>query len=120
MRLFIEDRMKEANIEYKIIEFQDSEFNDDLEAILTEGQEFLAKQEEKLIDKQGILVKCAAGISRSATMLIHHLCVSRRLSYLEALNYVRDKEKIAHLDFGASPNYIFVDYLKKKFKDTYE
>lgn len=117
MIAFIEEELAKEGIDYKTIRFMDSsEIPQDLEGILTEGQEFLAQMEEKHSDKRhGILVKCAAGISRSPTMLIYHLGISRRMDFYEALNYVREKEQY-QVDFGSSPNYLFMETLKKKLK----
>lgn len=113
----IKEELQNVGIDYLAIKMQDSELVWNLEEILNEGQEFLTAIEEKYPDKRdGILIKCAAGISRSPTMLINHLCISRRMSYLEALNYLRDKEDNQGIQFGSSPNYFFVNYLKKKFK----
>ena len=104
-------------IEYNALAMYDSEFNNDLGAILDFGHEYLEQMEEKFPDKRdGILVKCAAGISRSPAMLINHLCISRRMSYVEALNYVRDKENNQEIEFGSSPNEFFAQYLREKYK----
>lgn len=108
---------KLGDIQYYALAMYDSEFNNDLGAILDFGHECLEKLEEKFPNKNdGILVKCAAGISRSPAMLINHLCISRRMNYAEALNYLRDKESAQGIDFGSSPNEFFAQYLREKYK----
>lgn len=115
--LYIKDELEANGIEYKAIRMYDGEFNLDLDGIYAEGQEFLTEMEEKYPGKKdGILIKCAAGISRSPSMLINHLCVSRRMSYLEALNYLREKEYRQAIEFGTSPNQFFAQMLKGKYK----
>jgi len=115
---FLFDVLKKHGIEYAMLPIADDEYNDDLEGIFNAGHEFLSAMEEKYPDKRdAILVKCGAGVSRSASMLINHLCETRRMSYVEALNYVRDKES-AYVEFGASPHPFFAKFLKGKFKDN--
>lgn len=115
--LFIREELAKYGIDYLAIDMYDSEHNLTFDDLLDQGTNFLTEMEEKYPEKRdGILVKCAAGISRSATQLINHLCISRRMSYVEALNYIREKEHRQGIEFGASPNYFFAEQLKKKFK----
>lgn len=131
MILHIKEELEKVGIDYKAIKLRDDEFNLNLEIDLAEGGMFLEQMEEKHKGEirkpakkviqmgkrpSGILVKCAAGISRSPTMLINYLCETRRMSYLEALNYVRKNEQDQGVYFGASPNHFFVEHLKKKYK----
>lgn len=119
---FVRTAANKISLDYKAIIFRDDEFNTDLEAIFTEGDKYLTEMEEKYPKmKDAILVKCGAGISRSSAMLIYHLCNARRMSYVEALNFVRGKEENYYIEYGSSPNPVFVQFLKSKFKDsTYE
>lgn len=113
----IKAKLAEDNIEYRAIRMRDDEFNADFDGVLSEGTEFLTEMEEKYPEKRdGILVKCGAGISRSSTMLINHLCITRRMSYLEALAYLRKREEDQAIQFGSSPNQFFAEKLKKRFK----
>lgn len=117
MILYIRDELEKVGIRYKIVKMRDDEFNLDLEYAFTEGSLFLIDAEEDFADKgDKILVKCAAGISRSPSMLINYLCASRRISYLEALQYVRENEEKYGVWFGASPNMFFAEHLKNKYK----
>lgn len=115
---FLLDELGKQGIDHKLLPFADDEYNEDLEGTFIAGSKFLSEMEEKYPNKRdAILVKCAAGISRSASMLIYHLCNTQRMSYVEALNFVRDKESV-YVEFGASPNHYFAKFLKKKFKDN--
>lgn len=117
MILYIKDELEKVGIDYKVIKLRDDEFNLNLEIDLAEGGLFLEKMEEKYTGKREfILVKCAAGISRSSTMLINYLCETRRMSYLEGLAYVRKNESKYGVWFGASPNMFFAEHLKNKYK----
>ncbi len=117
MIFYIKDELEKAEIEYKYIFMRDDELNNDFEDILIQGSTFLQQMEEKYPEKkEGILVKCAAGISRSPTLLINYLCESRRMNFYEGLNYVRKNEDRYGIGFGASPNYFFTEQLKKKYK----
>jgi len=129
----IKSKLAEDSIAYHAIRMTDDEFNLDFDGILNEGHEILTGWEEKFKPEPrvqqsgkkkviqmsppiaGILVKCGAGISRSPTMLINHLCITDRLSYLEALNYLRKKEYDQAVQFGSSPNYYFAEQLKRKY-----
>jgi hypothetical protein len=114
----IGDACFEEGIEYAHIPMRDDEFNWNLEGIWTTAAEILRKWEEKYPKRrQLILVKCATGVSRSASCLIYYLCEKNRWSYVEALNYVRDGE--AHkTEFGVSLNNYFHNTLKGMFPDN--
>lgn len=113
----IKELLEKNGIDYQAIDMYDSEFNISMEDIFFAGQEFLSQMETKYPAKrEGILVKCAAGISRSPAMLINYFCNSRRMSYAEALNYLRKREEDQGIDFGSSPNQYFSQYLKEKYK----
>lgn len=89
----IKDTMEREGINYKQVRMYDGEYNQNLSGILDETEEWLAVQELKISPKENILVKCGAGVSRSAAVLINHLCIAKRLTYFEALNLVRNNEE---------------------------
>ena len=53
-----------------------------------------------------ILVHCAAGASRSASVVIAYIMYIKKMSYKDALEFVRSKR------FVVSPNFGFIDQLK--------
>ena len=61
----------------------------------------------EIIHKAGVvLVNCAAGISRSSSLVIAYLMIENRWLYEEAYNYVKSKRSIIN------PNIGFVKQLK--------
>lgn len=59
-----------------------------------------------LVENKNVIVHCAAGISRSSSLVIAYLMIENRWSYEEAYNYVRSKRSIIN------PNIGFVKQLK--------
>jgi len=59
-----------------------------------------------LSKKQAVLVHCAAGVSRSSTVVIAYLMRTQNMSFSDALSFVTDKRPII------SPNQGFVKQLK--------
>ena len=59
-----------------------------------------------LAENKNVIVHCAAGISRSSSLVIAYLMIENRWSYEEAYNYVRSKRSIIN------PNIGFVKQLK--------
>ena len=53
-----------------------------------------------------VLVHCAVGASRSATIVIAYIMWSKKMPFKEALEFVRSKR------FVVSPNFGFIDQLK--------
>ena len=53
-----------------------------------------------------VLVHCAVGASRSATVVIAYIMWTKKMSFKEALEFVRSKR------FVVSPNFGFIDQLK--------
>src|SRR3989304_8008242 len=99
---FITDEAKEEDIHYEAILMRDDEHNVYLPDLLLQGYEFIASMEKVFSKrKDKILIKCGAGISRSPAMLINYLCIKNRWSYVEALNYIREKEEY-QVQFGTS------------------
>lgn len=61
---------------------------------------------QALVDNKNVIVHCAAGMSRSATLVIAYLMIENRWSYEETYNYVKNKRPII------DPNIGFVKQLK--------
>jgi protein-tyrosine phosphatase len=67
--------------------------------------------ESGLNEGSGVLVHCARGVSRSASIVIAYIMVSKKVSYEEAYNIVRTARKII------SPNSNFTAELKEFYKN---
>jgi protein-tyrosine phosphatase len=121
MGLYIENECAKEEIEYDYIPMRDDEFNDDIHEDWREAANILADWVKRYPNRrQFILIKCATGISRSASVLIYYLCREQRMSYIEALGYVRNAES-GQTEFGVSLNNYFHNQLKGMFKDyTYD
>lgn len=61
---------------------------------------------EALIDNKNVVVHCAAGMSRSPTLVIAYLMIENRWSFEEAINFVKKRRPIVE------PNIGFVKQLK--------
>lgn len=61
---------------------------------------------EALIDNKNVVVHCAAGMSRSPTLVIAYLMIENRWGYEEAINFVKKRRPIVE------PNIGFVKQLK--------
>jgi predicted protein tyrosine phosphatase len=86
--------------EYKLIELVDSE-EENLEKHIDDCNAFISQGRAK----GGVLVHCAAGISRSASITIAYVMQELKMSYEEAFKYVYDRHWIM-------PNSGFVRQLK--------
>ena len=60
-----------------------------------------------LLQNKSVLIHCMEGISRSATITVAYLMISRSMSYVEAMNFVSSKRNVI------GPNYGFREQLKK-------
>jgi protein-tyrosine phosphatase len=112
--------LTKEGIEYKRINMYDGEYNADLAKILDEGAEWLSVMELK-VDENNILVKCGAGVSRSAAMLINYLCMSRRLTFHEVRNSIRTTEEngkwLSGMVLGISLDPSFTYELSKRYPE---
>ena len=114
---YISEEAEKVGIEYRGMPMVDGD-NDNLSDIFGTGAETLEKWELQFPKKRdSILVKCAAGVSRSASMLINYLCARDNKSYVDVLHMIRNAEE-QYAMFGVSPSYEFVKYLKSKYPDT--
>eukprot|EP01111_Echinosteliopsis_oligospora_P010652 TRINITY_DN3372_c0_g1_i2.p1 TRINITY_DN3372_c0_g1~~TRINITY_DN3372_c0_g1_i2.p1 ORF type:complete len:497 (-),score=80.20 TRINITY_DN3372_c0_g1_i2:120-1610(-) len=83
------DPMHGDDFEYKVIQIDDHS-SSDLYAHFKECTEFIKKG----IDAGGVLVHCAAGVSRSATIVIMYVMASQQKSMEEAMGLVRECRSI--------------------------
>lgn len=63
-------------------------------------QESIAFLKEALHSGGGVLVHCYAGVSRSATIIIAYLMQEQKMTFLDAMNYVRIRRPIVCPNFG--------------------
>ncbi|XP_041829449.1 dual specificity phosphatase 29-like [Melanotaenia boesemani] len=81
---------KDTNIVYRGIEAPDCK-DFDLSPFFTETADFI---HEALSQKGRVLVHCARGISRSATLVLAFLMIKERLTLVEAVEVVRRRRNI--------------------------
>ena len=115
----IVEKVTDAGMEYERILFYDAEYNVDLEGIFEEGYEILDAWDKKYQEKDDkLLIKCGAGISRSVAMLCNYYCISRRMSYQEAADYIRSKKNPYDISPQFGILYAFQKHLQTKFPDS--
>jgi len=117
----VPEALKKEGIAYKRINMYDGEYNQNLGQILDEGAEWLSVMELKIEPKAFILVKCGAGVSRSAAMLINYLCMSRRMTYDEASQGIHTIEEngrwLSGMILGVSLDPSFDYELRKRYPE---
>eukprot|EP01117_Protostelium_nocturnum_P012239 TRINITY_DN44_c2_g1_i2.p1 TRINITY_DN44_c2_g1~~TRINITY_DN44_c2_g1_i2.p1 ORF type:complete len:611 (-),score=157.36 TRINITY_DN44_c2_g1_i2:144-1976(-) len=79
-----------SDFKYHVVEADDTS-SFDISKSFDESHSFI---EDALENGGVILVHCAAGVSRSATIVISYLMRKRRMSYQEAYNFVRKQRSI--------------------------
>lgn len=85
----------------------------------TDINPYFCKAIEFIIDSQrrggNILIHCAAGISRSASMVISYLILIKKMSYTEAYLFVKSRRNIINPNEGFQKQLINLSYniLKK-------
>ena len=72
---------------YKIIEVSDDETSD----ICQHFRDCIAFMTEVIGNKGTILVHCAAGVSRSASVVIAYIMYTHKLKFLDAFKKVKEK-----------------------------
>ena len=97
---------KTENISHKILPAEDCD-EYDLSVHFEESFDFI----ENALEKGSVLVHCAAGVSRSSTIVIAYLMKKNRWSTDEAFDFVKTKRKII------SPNAGFMRQLRIYQKD---
>lgn len=113
--VMVETVLTDAGIEYQHIPMWDGNLGQDIEAIFSSATAILAAYEIRYPDpKDFLMVKCAAGISRSPSTLIAHYCETRRWNYREALDFIRKREQYSAA-WQADPNPVFSSLLKRKY-----
>eukprot|EP01022_Parablepharisma_sp_SALTPOND_P024567 TRINITY_DN547_c0_g1_i1.p1 TRINITY_DN547_c0_g1~~TRINITY_DN547_c0_g1_i1.p1 ORF type:complete len:248 (+),score=5.63 TRINITY_DN547_c0_g1_i1:34-744(+) len=90
------------SLRYCKMELEDN-YDADLLNGLIPAYEFI---KEHLLKRQGVLVRCAAGVSRSASVVIAYLMKEEKLRYKEAVDVVKRARPII------SPNTHFVKQLQ--------
>ena len=117
----IKEKVEAAGMEYRSIPFSDWAMYTEhqLHDILENAHKQLTWWEDQFpYDGQYILIKCAAGISRSGTVYLYHTCKRDGASFHEALAEARDAE-YGLTEFGISPNNVFWNFLATKFPFEY-
>lgn len=117
--------LEDANIDYSHIKMFD-DLNGTKEntiRIIRKGADTLESFVEKHPKEyERILVKCAAGISRSPTVYLAYLCQANRWTYDEASEFLYDQERELHqmglLYWPSSPNFYFRQFLGEMYGRT--
>lgn len=86
---------------HKKVQLEDTE-TQSLSTVLSECMDFIGSS----LREGNVLVHCAAGISRSASLVIAYLIMTRKITYEEALKYVQTRRSIVQ------PNENFEKQLK--------
>jgi protein-tyrosine phosphatase len=66
-------------------------------------------------DNKNVIIHCAAGMSRSPSLVIAYLMIDNRWCYEEAYNYVRNKRPIAEPNIGFVKQLKALEYKLKSF-----
>eukprot|EP01080_Neovahlkampfia_damariscottae_P010115 gene10115-2534_t len=90
------------SVKYKVVEISDTP-SENLFAYFEECIDFIHEN----MKNGSVLVHCAAGISRSATIVISYLMKIHKMNLNDAMNHVTDRRSIV------SPNYGFMKQLEK-------
>lgn len=69
-----------------------------------------------ITDNKNVIVHCAAGMSRSPTLVIAYLMIENRWSYEEAFNYVKNKRPIVEPNIGFIKQLKALEFKLKIFK----
>jgi protein-tyrosine phosphatase len=73
---------------------------------------------EAVQNKKNVLVHCAAGMSRSATLVLAYLMIENRWSYNEAYQLVKSKRPIIEPNSGFVKQLKGLEYKLKRFNKT--
>jgi protein-tyrosine phosphatase len=64
-----------------------------------------------------VLVHCFAGVSRSATTVIAYFMATRKMTFMDALNFVKKRRPVIFPNFGFQKQLMeYEKYLKEKFE----
>lgn len=119
---YVCDMLADEGIEYRHILMYDGDWNTDLPAIFLEGENQLEIWDTTFTGKKDrILIKCAAGASRSVSQYLNYICYRDKIDPLTAFGNLVDYEaKWAMINaprnfYPANPDPSFTSYLKKKY-----
>jgi hypothetical protein len=87
---------------YKIVDVQDTD-DDNLEAHFDECIQFI---QSALDAREGVLVHCRAGVSRSASIVIAYVMKAKKMGVQEAMDFVKEKRN------QICPNQSFIKQLE--------
>eukprot|EP01117_Protostelium_nocturnum_P001275 TRINITY_DN1158_c0_g1_i1.p1 TRINITY_DN1158_c0_g1~~TRINITY_DN1158_c0_g1_i1.p1 ORF type:complete len:176 (-),score=55.25 TRINITY_DN1158_c0_g1_i1:130-657(-) len=96
---------------YKVFNIADVSFED----IIVHFEPCLQFIDEALNQSGAIFVHCAAGISRSATIIIAYLMWSKKISYEEAHKIVKEKREIIFPNAGFTRQLRFFESMNWTF-----
>jgi len=96
------------DFKYKVLDVEDSIYSD-LSQHFEECFQFI----EEGKSEGGVLVHCAAGVSRSAAIVCSYLMKSQKISYQKALHKVKQARRICQPNSGFEKQ--LLDYEKKLF-----
>jgi len=71
---------------------------------------------QALTDNKNVIVHCAAGMSRSPTLVIAYLMIENRWCYEEAFNFVKRRRPIAEPNIGFVKQLKALEYKLKSYK----
>lgn len=71
---------------------------------------------QALVDNKNIIVHCAAGMSRSPTLVIAYLMIENRWCYEEAFNFVKRRRPITEPNIGFVKQLKALEYKLKSYK----
>lgn len=100
---------------YHAIEMEDGE-NKALDKLYENAYDVLTSWDTMLdgfSDK--ILIKCGVGVSRSVSVYIYYLCMSRNWNFTQAYNFVRDREMFNGNRSTVALDIVLRTFLENKF-----
>jgi hypothetical protein len=120
---FIKAYLADQGIEYHYILMYDGDWNQNLEALYSEGETVLANWDQKYTNrKDRLLVKCAAGISRSVSQYLNYICKRDNIPYRKAEdNLARTERNLLYTDADGTFDWIggpgpwFTQFLSNKY-----
>lgn len=120
MALAVHDALEAVGIEYRhipLFDYPEYYLPSQLEHAGEVGHKILSEWDEKYNGREEmLLVKCSMGTSRSAFILLYHLCSRNGTSYLRELYSAFDAESWA-TNIGISLNSGFHQFMKEKFPE---
>jgi len=119
---FVKSYLADEGIEYLSIPMYDGEMNENLAELYTLGENTLEDWDKRFTHKRDrILVKCAAGISRSVSQYLNYICKRDGLTYWRAESEFSKREAKWAMSYGdrdfwpGGPGPWFTHFLTKKY-----